>query len=57
MKYSNLITVIIPTYNSELYLKESLDSLVNQQTQAKILVADGNSSDGTLRIIDNYKKK
>jgi glycosyltransferase involved in cell wall biosynthesis len=57
MKYSNLITVIIPTYNSELYLKDSLDSLVNQQTQAKILVADGNSSDGTLRIIDNYKKK
>ena len=53
--YSDLITIIIPTYNSGLYLKESLESL-KLQKKARILIADGNSDDNSLEIINNLKK-
>ena len=54
--YSDLITIIIPTYNSGLYLKESLESLKLQKKKARILIADGNSDDNSLEIINKFEK-
>ena len=54
MKYS----FIVCAYNAEKYLKECLDSLVNQKTKAQyeiILVNDG-STDETENIAKKYKK-
>lgn len=51
------ISIIIPVYNAELYLKDCLDSIVNQ-TYAKnielIIVNDG-STDSSQSIIDSFK--
>lgn len=51
-------TVIIPTYNSELGIKQSVDSLINQTLNFKenieIIITDDNSEDDTKRICDEY---
>ena len=50
-----LVTVLFPTYNSERYLRESLDSLVAQTYKnLEIIVIDGGSQDSTLRILEEY---
>jgi glycosyltransferase involved in cell wall biosynthesis len=49
---------IVPVYNSEIYLKECLDSLIffeNYNSEC-IIINDG-STDGSLNIINAYKKK
>lgn len=50
-------SIIVPTFNAELYLKECLDSIVNQCHDGKtqIIVVDGMSTDKTLEIIKNYE--
>ena len=53
-----MISIIIPIYNVEKYLRQCLDSVVNQTYQdwEAILVDDG-SSDGSPAIYDEYAKK
>lgn len=51
------ISVILPVYNSETYLKECLDSLVNQTfSDIEILCINDGSSDGSLQILKEYEK-
>lgn len=50
------LSIIIPVYNAESYIRDCLDSLVNQKTQYKyevILVNDG-STDDTQNVINEY---
>jgi glycosyltransferase involved in cell wall biosynthesis len=50
-----LVTVIIPTYNSEKTLKLAIDSILSQTyINYEILLIDGLSSDNTLSIIKEY---
>ncbi|MBQ6099794.1 MAG: glycosyltransferase family 2 protein [Methanobrevibacter sp.] len=52
------ISVILPVYNSEDYLKECLDSILNQSFKDfEILCIDDGSSDGSLDILNEYKDK
>lgn len=56
MKFS----VIIPSYNSERYIAELLDSLKNQtidKQQYEVLLVDDCSTDKTLEIAKNYENK
>lgn len=51
------ISVILPVYNSEKYLRECLDSLVNQTFKdIEILCIDDGSSDSSLEILKEYEK-
>jgi len=52
------ISVIIPTYNEEENIKETLLALKNQQTNIpyEIVVSDGGSIDNTVKIAKNYAK-
>lgn len=52
-----LVTVIIPVYNAEKYLKRAINSLINQTIDFKnieLILVDDNSSDSSKDIIKEY---
>lgn len=53
-----LVSICIPTYNSAEYLRESLDSIVNQTYPNKeIIISDNASTDETEKIAKEYMEK
>ena len=49
------ITILMPVYNGELYIKESIDSILNQSyTDFELLIINDGSTDQTQEIIDGY---
>jgi glycosyltransferase involved in cell wall biosynthesis len=49
------ISIIVPVYNGEKYLRESLDSILAQTyPNTEILVMDDASTDGTADILESY---
>ena len=53
-----LISVIIPVYNAQKYLKTCLDSLINQlYKKLEIICVDDGSTDNSLEILRYYEKK
>ncbi len=56
--YQPKVSVIIPCYNVELYLRECLDSVINQTCkEIEIICVNDGSKDGTLEILREYEKK
>lgn len=54
----DLISVIIPVYNVELYLEKCVDSILNQTyKKLEIILVDDGSTDSSSKICDEYKKK
>ena len=52
------VSVIIPVYNVEKYLKKCLDSLINQTySNLEIIVVNDGSTDNSSKIIKEYVKK
>ena len=52
------VSVIVPVYNTEMYLNRCLDSLVNQSLkEIEILVINDCSTDNSKNILDEYEKK
>ena len=52
------ISIIIPILNAKTYIKECLDSVINQSLKdIEILCVDANSNDGTLEILKDYMSK
>jgi glycosyltransferase involved in cell wall biosynthesis len=53
-----LVSILLPCYNAEKYLKYSLDSILNQDYKnLEILCINDGSSDSTLEILNFYKSK
>lgn len=53
-----MVSIIVPVYNVEIYLRKCLDSIVNQTFRdLEILVIDDGSSDQSGKICDEYAKK
>ena len=56
--YTPKVSVIIPVYNVEEYLRECLDSVVNQTLkEIEIICVDDGSTDNSLEILKEYAKK
>jgi glycosyltransferase involved in cell wall biosynthesis/putative flippase GtrA len=54
----NKVSVIIPIYNTEKYLKPCLDSIINQSYHnLEIILVDDGSTDDSSKITDEYAKK
>lgn len=54
------ISIITCTYNSERYLKHTIEGVENQELDANIyehIFIDGNSTDKTISIIEDYQKR
>lgn len=55
---NDLISIIIPVYNTEKYLSRCLDSIINQTyTNLEIIIIDDGSSDNSYDICLEYAKK
>jgi len=53
-----LVSICIPAYNTAKFLKESLDSIVNQTyTNREIIVSNNASTDDTEKIVKKYVEK
>jgi len=51
-----MVSVIIPNYNHEAYLKQRIDSVLNQTYQDfEIIILDDKSSDNSRNIIEQYR--
>lgn len=52
------VSVIIPVYNTSLYLNECLDSVLNQSLkEIEVICVDDGSDDDSLKILKEYEKK
>jgi len=52
------VSIIIPTYNGAKYIKETIDSCLNQSYKnIEIIVVDDCSSDSTVEILKSYENK
>lgn len=52
-----LVSVIVPCYNVEKYIKKGIESLINQTLKdIEIIVINDGSKDNTLKILKNYQK-
>ena len=50
-----LVSIIMPNYNGEKYLKETIDSVVSQSYRNwELIITDDCSSDNSLEIIERY---
>lgn len=57
-KSSDTISVIIPVYNGEKYLREAVGSALNQSLKPfEVLIVDDGSTDKTAQIAKNYQEK
>ena len=53
-----LISVIVPVYNVERYLRQCLDSLINQTyNELEVIMVDDGSKDSSGKICDEYSEK
>ena len=52
------LSIIIPVYNTERYLKRCLSSVINQMEEwVELIVVDDGSSDGSPEICDQFMNK
>ena len=55
---SPLVSIIIPSYNTEQYIGKCLDSLLNQTyINLEIICVDDGSTDQTVEVLKKYQIK
>ena len=58
MQEKPIVTVIIPSLNVAPYIRQCMDSVLNQTLKdIEVFVVDANSTDGTHEILEEYAKK
>ena len=58
MSISPVISVVLPVYNAEKYLKEAINSLLEQTfSNIEIICINDGSTDSSLGILEEYKQK
>jgi glycosyltransferase involved in cell wall biosynthesis len=51
-----VLSVVIPTYNSEKFIRDCLESISNiSDPRVEFILVDGRSTDATMSLVENYK--
>ena len=56
---NKIVSVIVPLYNEEKYIRECMESLIAQtypREQMEWIFVDGRSSDRTVEILEEYRR-
>ncbi len=54
----NLVSIIVPIYNTDKFLKRCIDSILEQSyIKIELILVDNNSTDDSIKICENYVKK
>ena len=54
----HLVSIVVPAYNAEKYIAETIDSVIAQTyTNWELIIVNDGSKDNTLQIIESYSKK
>lgn len=57
MKKNPIVSVILPVYNSEKYIKKTIESILNQTLEEiEIICVNDGSKDNTLEILKNFEE-
>ena len=57
-EYLPKVSIIVPTYNVEEYLRECMDSVINQTLkEIEIICIDDGATDNSGKILDDYARK
>ena len=52
------VSIITVCFNSAETIKDTIESVINQTyKEIEYIIVDGASSDGTMKIVDSYKKR
>ena len=52
------IDILLATYNGEKYLRDQIDSILNQTyADFNLIISDDASTDDTVKILEEYNKK
>jgi len=55
MANASLVSILVPVYNGERFLRECLDSILDQDYEPlEILIADDGSTDGSVALLTDY---
>lgn len=58
MDQKELISIVVPTFNSEIYIKKCVKTILNQSYKNfEIIIVDNNSCDNTIKIINSFNSK
>lgn len=53
-----MISIIVPVYNTSIYLKECIESILNQTySDIEVIIVDDGSTDNSLSICEEYRDK
>ena len=56
MENNGLVSIVMPSYNSEKYIKDSIESVLNQtHSNWELLIVDDCSEDQTVEIVKSFK--
>jgi len=58
MSNQKLVTVVMPTYNDEMYLSNAIDDVLKQTYKNfELIIVNDGSTDGTQKLLEKYAKK
>lgn len=58
MMPNRIVSIVVPVFNAQKYIKECIESIINQTYKdIQVIIVDDGSTDNSLKICEELKKK